>query len=297
MEKSAISCYKKILIRHFNIKRGKMQPRKDIRLFVLVGMILALGLAACASGTPTAEPQGDEATSAPEAEAEATQVDENGYPVPESGGGVVTIDAASACDIVTQEQVEAAFGKPVTAVNPDDQAIGGGCEYVFNADTQTEFQVSVYGGEAARSYFAGLTEALGSDCNEFANKIFDIDFLTSPTSSEDVSATPLGELYTAYSEALSNCMFVQNTPRPDVGANVVTAETIFLNWSSNVAVLGDEQVVEFSYQEPISADAQAAFQGVTDKESMYTAAQPYRDSVLAGYTETLIGLLHEATMQ
>jgi hypothetical protein len=92
-------------------------------------------------------------------------------------------------------------------------------------------------------------------------------------------------------------MFVQNQNRADVGENVVTAETIYLNWSSNVAVTSDERVVEFIYQEPIPADAQAAFQGATDQESFYAAAQPYRDTVLAGYTESLIALLHEATMQ
>jgi hypothetical protein len=39
------------------------------------------------------------------------------------------------------------------------------------------------------------------------------------------------------------------------------------------------------------------FQGATDRDSFYTLALPYRDSVLAGYTEKLIGLLQLATSQ
>ncbi len=267
-----------------------MKTRIKIRLFFLVGLILTLGLAACASRAET-----------PEAEApEATEVTEGqGYEPPANAGvgGPIVIDATDACSLLTQDEVATAFGKEVAEVNPDTQAIGTGCEYVFDAGTETQVQISIYEGDAARSYFAGLSEAVQESCDTFLERIFDVAFGQSPTSEQDVSGIPLGDLYTNYIGSLASCMFVQNAARPDVGENVVTAETIFLNWSSNVAVLGDNRVVEFTYQEPIPADAQADFQSVTDRDSMYAAAQPYRDSVLANYTETLIGLLQQAMAQ
>jgi hypothetical protein len=39
------------------------------------------------------------------------------------------------------------------------------------------------------------------------------------------------------------------------------------------------------------------FQGATDRDSFYTLALPYRDSVLAGYTENMISLLQQVITQ
>lgn len=281
------------------IRKEKMKTRNQVRLFFLIGLILTLGLAACApaAGTPEAgAPEEEAATSAPEEEATELS-EEEGYQPAEGGeaGGTIVIDATDACSVVTEEQVAAAFGKDVLETDTDDQAMGTGCEYKF--DTQSggnQVQVSIYEGDAAKHYFAGLNDALATGCDAFFEKLFDINFLATPDSGQDVSGLSLGDLYTTYVGSLGECMFVQNQTRTDIGANVVTAETIYLNWSSNVAVTSDDRVVEFIYQEPIPDDVQAEFQTATDRDSMYAVAQPYRDSVLVNYTESLIGLLQQA---
>lgn len=277
-----------------------MKTRIDFRLTILIGLILTLGLAACGPSTAATEAEepetgGEAATSAPEAGATEAP-EEEGYQAPEGGAaGAIVINATNACDVVTQEQVTSAFGKDVVATDTDDQAMGTGCEFKFDTEGDTQVQVTIYEGGAAKHYFVGITQAAQESCDAMLEKFFDFEFLAAPDSGQDVSGLSLGELYTNYVGTLGECMFVQNAARPDIGANVVTAETIFLNWSSNVAVLGDDRVVEFIYQEPIPADAQAEFQTATDRDSMYAAAQPYRDSVLVGYTESLIALLQQAT--
>ena len=282
-----------------------MDNQTKFRKIMFASLILVFVLAACApaAATEAVEPEsgetgGEVATSAPEGGAEATKVDESGYPVPQDGEamGTIVIDAASACDVATQEQVAAAFGKEVVETDTDDQAMGTGCEFKFDSEGDTQVQVTIYEGDAAKHYFAGLNDALAASCDAFFEKLFDFDFLLAPDSGQDVSTLSLGDLYTTYVGNLGNCMFVQNQARPDAGDNVVSAETIYLNWSSNVAVISNDRVVEFIYQEPIPADAQAVFQGATDQASFYAAAQPYRDSVLVGYTDMLIALLHAVTM-
>ncbi|MCL5429803.1 MAG: DUF3558 domain-containing protein [Chloroflexi bacterium] len=284
-----------------------MKTRIEIRLFFLVGLILTLGLAACTSDaeTPEAEsPQTEiveesEATSAPEGgAAEVTESEGDLYYGPADGGtGSIVIDATDACTLLTQEQVAAAFGKDVVEVSVDTQTIGAGCEYKFDSEGDTQVQVTIYEGDAAKHYFAGIVQAAQESCDAMLEKFFDIEFLAAPDSGQDVSGLSLGDLYTTYVGTLGNCMFVQNATRSEVGDNVVTAETIYLNWSSNVAVLGDERVVEFTYQEPIPDEVNAELQAGTDRDSFYALAQPYRDTILAGYTESLIALLEEATGQ
>jgi hypothetical protein len=281
-----------------------MKIRNEIRLFFLMGLILTLGLAACApaSGEPEGEaPEEEAATSAPEAE--ATEPPAGG----ETGGGeamgAIVIDATDACSLLTQEQVAAAFGKEVTTVEAaSGSGFGGtiatGCDYEFGADTDTKLRVTFYDGDAAKQYFYALVTAAGESCDAFFEKLFDIGFGQSGEAGMDLSSTLLGDLYRQYVEIFEGCpSYVNITDRTDVGENVLTTELIVFNWTSNVAVLGADRVVELTYQEPISAEAQADFQTTNDRESFYAAAQPYADSILAGYTETLIDLLHEATMQ
>lgn len=276
-----------------------MKIRNEIRLFFLMGLILTLGLAACApaSGAPEGEaPEEEAATSAPEAE--ATEPPAGG----ETGGGeamgAIVIDATDACGVVTQEQVTAAFGRDVVEVNTDTQSIGTACEFAFTADYSSMVQINMYQGELAKHYFAGLVQASQESCDAFFEKLFDIAFGETPDSGQDVSGLSLGELYRQYVGIFENCpSYLNVTDRSDVGENVLTVELIVFNWSSSVAVLGDDRVVELTYQEPISPEAQADFQIATDRDSYYAAAQPYADSILAGYTEILVGLLHDATMQ
>ena len=280
-----------------------MKTRNEIRLFFLVGLILTLGLAACAPGAETPEaqapeaeaPESEAATSAPDTgEAEATAAESTDG---SEAMGTITIDATDACAIVSEEQVAAAFGKAVVEVNPDTQSIGSGCEYIFDADTDTQLQVSIYQGDAAKHYFAALVAASQESCDAFFTKLFDIAFGEAPDSGQDVTGLSMGDLYRQYVGIFENCpSYVHTAERADVGENVLAIELIVFNWSSNVAVLGDERVVEFTYQEPISAEAQAAFQTATDRDSYYAAAQPYADTILTGYTDILIALLHNATM-
>jgi len=275
-----------------------MKTRIEIRLVFFVSLILALILAACA---PSAEaPESEAAESggaAPAAEAAEAGEDEGYQPPSAETGGAIAIDAADPCAIVTQEQVSAAFGKNVVEINTDTQSIGMVCEYAFVADYSSMLQINIYSGEAAKHYFAGVNEALQEGCEAYFDKIFDVAFGQSPDSGQDVSGLSLGDLYTTYVGNLGDCMFVQNQTPTDIGENVITAETIYLNSTSNVAVLGEDKVVEFTYQEPIPNDVQTELQSTTDKVSFYAAAQPYRDTVLAGYTEKMIGLLQEATAQ
>lgn len=273
-----------------------MKTRIEIRQILLVGLILTLGSAACspASEAPEVEaPEAEAATSAPDTgEAEATAAE----PAAEASGAMV-IEATDACAIISEEQVAAAFGKEVVESNADTQSLGSSCEYTFDPETNTEFQINIYTGDAAKAYFAGLAEALDESCEAFLDRVFDVAFGQSPTSEQDINGVSLAELYTNYVGKTGECMFVQNQMRPDVGENVISFETIFLNWSSNVAVLGEDRVVELTYQEPIPEEVNAELQAGTDRDSFYALAQPYRDSVLAGYTEILIGLLQEGAGQ
>jgi hypothetical protein len=278
-----------------------MNSRIDFRLTILIVALLVLGLAACTPAAqapeaeaPEAEAPDAEATAAPEG-GEATAAESSGE---EEAMGAIVFDATDACAIFTQEQVAAAFGKNVVEVNPNTQTIGTGCEYKFDPESDTELQVSFYEGDQAKHYLAGLVQASQESCDAFFEKLFDIAFGDAPDSGQDVSGLSMGDLYRQYLGIFENCpSYVNVTDRTDVGENVLTVELIVFNWSSSVAVLGDDRVVEFTYQEPISAEAQADFQTATDRDSYYAAAQPYADSILVGYTETLIGLLHEATMQ
>ncbi|MGH2582280.1 MAG: hypothetical protein ACRDFQ_05230 [Anaerolineales bacterium] len=260
--------------------------KRNIRILISLLTAVSFLLAAC---SPFA-PETNAAPEQPAAESESGEPEEQ-----PAAGGVITFETSDACAILSEGQVSAAFGKAIVGVTPDEQAIGTGCEYDFGSDT--ELQVSIYEGNAGKHYFAGLIQAAEESCDALLERFFDIAFGQNPDSGQDVSGLSMADLYNDYVAALGECMYVASAVRPDVGENVLATETIFLNWSSNVAVLGDDRVVEITYQEPIPADAQNAFQGATDKDSFYALAQPYRDSVLAGYTEILIGLLQVALTQ
>jgi hypothetical protein len=206
--------------------------------------------------------------------------------------GPIEIGAAEPCALLTEEQVEGAFGASVAAVSPQSESIGTECEYDFETEG-TQLRVTFYEGTPAKEYFAVLINAAEESCDAFFEAIFSAGL--GDGSGEDLSATPLQDLYRQYIAVLGSCMYVHTEDRPEVGANVNATETIAFNWSSNVAVLGDERVVELTYQENLPAEVQEALSGATDKESTYEVAVPYRDSVLAGYTNILLGLIQEAT--
>lgn len=274
-----------------------------IRQMIFLFLILTLFVVACAPAAeaPAVEaPTAVESTTEPAGEEPADEEPE-GYQPPEDGPaarGELSVNTANACAIVSEEQVAAAFGKDVVEVNANTQTIGAGCEYVFDADSETELQVSVYSGDTAKHYLAGLVQASRESCDAFFEKLFDVAFGEEPDSGQDVSGLSMANLYRDYLGIFENCpAFVQVTDRTDIGSNVLTAELMVFNWSSTVALLGNDQVVEFTYQEPISAEAQADFQGANDRDSFYAAAQPYADTVLASYTEILIGLVQGAASE
>ncbi len=255
----------------------------------LFGMffILTLVLSACAPAEPG--PQ-DGAASEP-TEPGAEVVESPTLPAEDVPGPIV-IDAADPCTLLTEEQVEAGFSASVAAVTPQTENIGTECEYDFDTEG-TQLRVTFYEGAAAKQYFAVLINAAEESCEAFFDALFTVGL--GEGSGEDLSATPLQDLYRQYIAVLGSCMYVHTEDRPEVGTNVNATETIAFNWSSNVAVLGDERVVELTYQENLPAEVQEALSGATDKESTYAVAGPFRESVLAGYTEILLGLLEEAT--
>jgi hypothetical protein len=254
--------------------------------WLLLSSALAFWLAACAPAA--AETQGPGAVDIEEDAGERPAATEA-----QATTGEIVIDIADACALFTQEQVEAAFGKAVVEVNSQSEVIGVECEYVFDAETDTQLRVTFYNGDAAKQYFAALVAASDESCDSFFEAFFDLAFGQGADSGQDLESTTLADLYRQYLVALEPCMYAQSEDRPQVGTNVVASEVIFLNWSSNVAVLGGNRVVELTYQEPVTAEAEAEFDTAMDRDSFYALAQPYRDTVLAGYTEILVGLLQE----
>jgi hypothetical protein len=249
----------------------------------LFGLIIVLALYACSPSQNG--PEGEPTESGAEIVESATLPPED-VPAP------IVINDADPCSLVTEEQVEAAFGASLETVNSQSETIGTECEYDFETEG-TELRVTFYEGAAAKEYFAVLINAAEESCDAFFEALFSAGL--GEASGEDLSATPLQDLYRQYIAVLGSCMYVHTEDRPEVGANVNATETIAFNWSSNLAVLGDERVVELTYQENLPAEVQEALAGATDKESTYAVAGPYRDSVLAGYTNILLGLLQDAT--
>lgn len=260
---------------------------KNKSAYLVLGLLsLTLVLSACAPAEAGPGP------------GEVSEPNEPGAEIPEETAlpselpGAIVIDAVDPCTLLTQEQVGAAFGASVVAVTPQSESIGSECEYDFEAEG-TQLRVTFYEGAAAKEYFAVLINAAEESCDAFFEALFSVGL--SEGSGDDLSATPLQDLYRQYIAVLGSCMYVHTEDRPEVGANVNATETIFFNWSSNVAVLGDERVVEFTYQENLPDEVRDALSVATDKESTYEIAGPYRDDILAGYTEILLGLLQEAT--
>lgn len=279
-----------------------------IRQMIFLFLTFTLVVTACAPAaeTPATVPsEGQPAAEEPTAEEptgeEPAAEEPQGYQPPEENAqaaGELSVDTSDMCALVTEEQVQSTFGKDVIEVDANPQIIGANCEYVFDADSETEFQVSVYSGDPNKHYFAVLLQAAQESCDAFFEKLFDIAFGEAPDSGQDVSGLSMADLYREYLAIFENCpSYLHVADRTDVGANVLAAELIVFNWSSIVALLGDDQVVEFTYQEPISAEATADLETATDRDSFYAAAQPYADTVLAGYTEILIGLVQAAAQQ
>ena len=282
-----------------NHRHSRKQSNFTALLFVLALTLLACTLSGTAA-TPTLTPVSVPTEILPTIEAApATQIPVSTPTTQPSTGGHVVINGNDPCGLLTKEQVEASFGKSVTEIKTEQTNLGSKCQYVFSEDNN--LQVTFYEGGNAANYFAVLITAAGQSCDEFFEAMFDVAFapLTEkyPSADQSLLSLPLGDLYRQYIVMLGNCMYIHNQDRTDIGDNVVATETIFMNWTSNVAVLDTARVVEFTYQEIIPDDTLHILSAGTDKESFYALADPYRQQVLSGYTETLIGLLKQAIGQ
>ena len=258
---------------------------------ILLLMTLAYALVLSACGSANSTPVNSQPAVQPsEAPAAATQAP--------SSGNQLSVSTSDMCSLLSQDQVEAAFGKSVLEVTPQQANIGRECEFKFDGQ-DTKLRLTSYEGADAQNYFAVLITAAGQSCDELLKSMFDVAFapLTEkyPSADQSLLQLPLGDLYQKYVAALGECMYIHSQARTDVATNVLATETIFLNWSSNVAALGDEQVVEFTYQEPTPQDVSDKLAQGTDKDKFYALADPYREQVLSGYTESLIQLLRIAT--
>lgn len=208
--------------------------------------------------------------------------------------GTITITASDPCSVVTRDQVKAAFGKDVQDGTPVAVLGGSECQYSFGTP-DTHFDVVFYEGDAAQQYFAGLTAAAGQSCDAFLTAAVNPAM---PDSSSTAAQTLLGSdvssLYRQYLDSMKQCTYVHSQNRPDVGDNVLASESIFLGWGSDVAILDSDRVVEFAYQEPIPQDVMDALAQGSDRDSLYKLADPYRQQVLSGYTDSLIKLVQQA---
>ncbi|MBE7536626.1 MAG: hypothetical protein HS124_12965 [Anaerolineales bacterium] len=196
------------------------------------------------------------------------------------------MDAADPCSLVTKEQVESVFGKSVQETDSDEESYGSSCEYDFGENSK--LHVTVYAGEKATNFYATIITAGQQGCNEYLNALVDVS--SAPPADPSLLKTPLDSLYHQYFDMVSKCAYVHTEERVDLSESVMTAETIFLDWSSSVAVLSDNKVIEFSYNESIPSDTTAEFEHAATIEEFYTLAEPYREQVLSGYTELLITL-------
>lgn len=213
----------------------------------------------------------------------------------------VPLGASDLCGLLTKEQVETAFGKSVQTIGlaPLGNVIGCDVEFVDG----NSFSINLFEREIDKQQFATHIIGFQNGCTEGFSSFFEVfnpDF--PPTPSLDVQAlmsdNSLGELYLMENEFLPNCWFSVPGNASEIGTNVHTSESVLKiqNWhgSSEVAVVNNDKVVEFSYSEQASDATAQELNKATDLETLYKIAEPYRQQVLRGYTEILLDLLKQA---
>jgi hypothetical protein len=214
--------------------------------------------------------------------------------------GNLVIRGDDPCSLLTKPQVEAAFAHSVTKGTLSRASFGRECEFRLGMEA-TEFSITYYEGQAAKNYFAVLITAARQSCEELLNAMLDV--AVAPLIEKYPSADPfllelsLEKLYYDYIGVLGGCMYVHSGGRDEIGRNVIATETIFLNWSSSVAVLNKDRVIELSYTEPIPDEVKQALSRGTDMDSYNDLAETYQRDVLSGYTEIIIALLKQAAGQ
>jgi len=262
------------------------QPHK----ILTAGLALLLALMAC-SQSPSSQ---NEPLPADGVQSASTTLPEP----PSQAAGKVVIEASDPCSLLTKEQVESAFGKSVKEVKTFEQSDGVFCSYKFGENN--DFSIHINEGAKAIDNYALFVTAGKQSCQELVDTMFEIPLPSLlekyPSADRSLLELPIGDLYRQYLGMLGECTYNHVQDRPDVGENVLATELIFFNlgWSSSVDVFGNERVTAFGYAESIPDDANQAFQTGTDKESYNAIADQYRQQVLSGYTEILLGLLKQA---
>jgi len=214
--------------------------------------------------------------------------------------GNLVIGGDDPCRLLTKPQVEAAFAHSVTKGTLNRGSFGRECEFRLGME-DTEFRITYYEGQAAKNYFAVLITAARQSCEELLNAM--LDAAVAPLIEKYPSADPfllelsLEKLYYDYIGVLGGCMYVHSENRDEIGGNVIATETIFLNWSSSVAILNKARIIELNYTEPIPDEAKQALAKETDMDSYNALAETYQKEVLSGYTEIIIALLKQAAGQ
>jgi hypothetical protein len=258
-----------------------------------VGLLLASTLACNLSTASTPSPTTDSQSSEAPAISNSSQTEGSA-----ADSATISLDTTNPCNLLTKQQVEAAFGKSVQEMKPQEQYTGHGCQFKFG-ENDAKFAISSYEGEGGKQFFAPLIIAGKESCDKFTTALFDAAFapLTGKQldpEAQALLASPSSDLYRQYVATMEPCMYVHSQDRPDIAANPVETETIFTNWTSNVALLYDDRVVEFSYEENLPDEAKQNLAAGTDKEKFYALADPYRQDVLSGYAEKLADLLNQA---
>ena len=259
---------------------------------LIVFPIFLFMLGAC--GSPNGEGPA-EATSQPgDLPQETPSLPEQGGEAPSEGDGNI-FTTSDPCSLFSETEVEASFGADVVGTLTQETGAGPVCNYLF-ADNDDTFSVSIYAGEDAKVFIYDLTQAAEESCDAFFEAIFGAPAVQEGPAG-DLSGTSLSDLYRQYMDITSACIYVHTQDIPDLGKNVVATETIFLDWSSKVAVLDNERIVELSYQEEIPEETLDDLNSATDEESYNTLVNGYREEVLSGYTEILLSLLRQTLTQ
>jgi hypothetical protein len=214
----------------------------------------------------------------------------------------VVISTSDPCSLLTKEQVETAFGKSAQTFGPL-QPSGNVISCKGEFTDGSIFYIDLFEREIDKQQFATHIVGYQKGCLEGMEtyfEIFDPNFPITPSSDVAalMSANSLGELYLMENDFFPSCWFSVKGNASELGANVYVYESVLnlLGWhgKSDVAVVNDDKVVSFRYVEETSDVTVQELNKATDIDSLYVIAEPYRQQVLSGYTEILVGLLKQA---
>jgi hypothetical protein len=273
-----------------------------LTLALLIMTSLACGLSAPSQPDQAANPSGTAISNEPL----PTDPGQPASTIPPEQSSQTTVEVAIAasdpCSLLTKEQVETAFGKSTQTFGPQ-QPSGNVISCKGEFTDGSIFYIDLFEREIDKQQFATHIAGYQKGCLEGMETYFEIfnpDF--PPTPSTDVaalmSANSLGELYLMENDFFPACWFSVKSNASELGANVYVYESVLnlLGWhgKSDVAVVNDDKVVSFRYVEETPDMIAQELNKVTGLDSFYVIAEPYRQQVLSGYSEILLGLLKQA---